>query len=308
MKKILLLCSLVLSINFIGCGTGSDVSIKSPEITLIKKTKYREDNTVEQMVVYENKNKSIETLYNEEGNITQITTSESTYEDKQKHISTQDTTIEYAHDGQIIASTKKICLSQYDSEARYLGESCEALKEEFDTSKKSTTTSEIIISYNDNRPTELREYLNGNLIKQRTTLAWDNNKPIRSEVSYIPGGYLQVFDINYTGENKTLMISDDIYRDRNTRTYDTKNNPYYTKQDNRSSVYRLFRILDDDLSQNNLLETYDMFGLYVKITKFKIIYNDDDFPIRVDETIRVPEPDYDRISKSYTTYEYTKVE
>jgi len=244
------------------------------------------------------------------GETTSSTTITTTYTYNSKNQSEKSIiTIVSKYNGSETSRTTNTCTDNYDSQGRYIGNSCIEQTSDQGGANQSNTSRDII-NYSGNKIVSNDYYHNGNLSSKWEVTKWDGDRAIEWKSTSYNNEPTQttVYTSSYTGNNPTHIESTSTYSDTTInyvidRTFDNKKTPYYWEMQ--------FMNIDNIwwggwIGENNIIkETSKMTNSDYTYTTRKtnsITYNSSDMPTKIETTITTDGADY--VTHTTTTYEY----
>jgi len=233
-----------------------------------------------------------------------------TYNSKNQMKKSVITTVSKHSDVETYRSTET-CTNNYDSQDRYIGDSCIEQSSNYGRANQSDTSRDIF-NYNGNKIVSNDYYYNGNLSAKWEVTRWDGDKAIEWKITdYNDNESTQttVWTSTYTGNNPThIEITSNNLDGLSTidRTFDNKKTPYYW-------TFEFMNISGSWwggwFGENNILKETTKGTIqdhtYTTTTITTITYNSSDMPIKIETTETSGSADY--VTYSTTTYEYIEV-
>ena len=240
---------------------------------------------------------------------TTMTTTTYTYNSKNQLKKSITTTID--KDNEIETDrTTETCTINYDSQGRYIGDSCIEQSSDYGRANQSDTSREII-NYSGNKIVSIDDYYNGNLSGKWEVIRWDGDKAIEWEITdYNENEPTQtiVWTSTYKGNNPIHIEITFNNSDGNSiidRTFDNKKTPYYWTFEfmNIGSFW-----WGGWFGENNIINERSKGTIQehtITTTTSNIItYNSNNMPIKIETTETSGSTDY--VTHSTTTYEYVE--
>ena len=194
------------------------------------------------------------------------------------------------------------CNLNYDSENRYIGDSCK-------DSDGDTSRTEII--YEGDKIVEENYYSgDGKSSSNIKILEWSGDKPIKVEFTdYESDGGVSKYikTIKYRDNNPIYVLIDSDYsKTEITREFDNKRSPYYWDSIfQNGSYYFMYGFLGENNIVKEITKTIYDSDTITSIKDNKIEYNSANMPIKIESTINSETGDYREVI--VTTYEYIEL-